>query len=147
MIWPIHIPRQQHLIYWKWCKHTPREGTGCYWQVIEHMEIWSFRWNKIGFLTSCSCVHTNIWMHHMENAKRIQKRLNRNNSKILLAVMNKSRKQLPSKTAAIRPLASCSSLLGKQGQTHKRPFYKDYFKWTWQFSLTSKDLYELCTDT
>ena len=37
----IHIPRQQYLIYWKWCQQTPCEGVGFYWQVVDHVEIWS----------------------------------------------------------------------------------------------------------
>ena len=49
----IQIPRQQYLIYLKWCQHTPvkkqatsNEGINLFWQVIDYMEIWTFLLNK-----------------------------------------------------------------------------------------------------
>ena len=36
-----NIPRQQYLIYWKWCQHTPCESVVCCWQVIDQLKIGS----------------------------------------------------------------------------------------------------------
>ena len=36
---PVHIAWQQYLIYWKWCQHISYEVSGCYWLVIDYMEI------------------------------------------------------------------------------------------------------------
>ena len=33
---------------------------------IDHMEIWSFGWNKTGFLPSCGCVSTTVWLYHRD---------------------------------------------------------------------------------
>ena len=35
-------------------------------KVIDHMEDWSIKSNKTGFLPSCRCPHTTIWMHHID---------------------------------------------------------------------------------
>ena len=66
---PVHIPRQQHLIDWKGCQHTLGEGVECCWLVIGHMEVWSIRYNKKGFIPNCCCVLTTIWMHQIDANK------------------------------------------------------------------------------
>ena len=33
---PVHIHRQQYLIYWKWCSHT--DSMECDWWVVYHMQ-------------------------------------------------------------------------------------------------------------
>ena len=46
------------------------------------------------FLPSSSCVHTTIWMHHIDaNKMNREKKLNKNYTKILCAILNKSKKQ------------------------------------------------------
>ena len=65
LVRPVQILCQQHLIYWKWCQHLLHEGIECYWQVSNHKEICSTQKNKMVFLTSCSRIHTTIWLHHM----------------------------------------------------------------------------------
>ena len=35
------ILQREHLIYWKWCQHTTSKDMDCYWQVIDHMEVYS----------------------------------------------------------------------------------------------------------
>ena len=57
---PVHIPQQQHLIYWRWCQHTHIEDSDYNSQVIDHTKIWSIWWNKTGFLPSCGCLNTTI---------------------------------------------------------------------------------------
>ena len=73
------------------------------------------------------------------------------------AILNKSWKQHPLKTAAVRPLTSnlinhpnkmikiCREPLEKQGQTHKRRSIS--YTSTCQCWLTSKDLNQLCVNT
>ena len=36
------------------------------YHAIGHMEIWFLWRNKTRFIPSCSCVHTTVWMHHMD---------------------------------------------------------------------------------
>ena len=86
--WWVHITRQQYLIYWKRWQHTPSEGMDGYWQVIDHMEIWSFWWNKMGFLPRCCCVGTTVWMHHEGTNKT-----HGNYTRKLRTVLNRSWKQ------------------------------------------------------
>ena len=47
------------------------EGVVCHWQVIDHMKIWTIRWNTAGFLLGYSCIQTTVWMHHI-NVNKIR---------------------------------------------------------------------------
>ena len=62
----VHVSRQQYLIYWKRYQHMHSEGVHSYWQVISCLQIWFLWWNKIGFLPSCGCINTTVWMHHLD---------------------------------------------------------------------------------
>ena len=77
--WPVHMPCQQQLIYWKWCQQTTCNREECYWLVIDQMEVWSVQKNKTEFLSSCSCVHATIWKHHMDVNKTHRKKLELHN--------------------------------------------------------------------
>ena len=77
---PVHIPRQWHLIYWKWCQYASREGVLFYWTLIDHMEVWSIRYIKTEFLPSCGCgrIHTTIWTITKQVDKKLDGNYKRN---------------------------------------------------------------------
>ena len=61
------------------------------WTAIDKLSIiWkSDLSNKIGFLLSCGCDDITIWMHHMDANKMYRE----NYTRLLRAILNKSRKQ------------------------------------------------------
>ena len=68
------------------------------WNAIDKLSIiWkSDLSNKMGFLPSCSCIHTIIWMHHMDTTKTNREKA-RWEQHMLCAVLNKLWKQHPIK--------------------------------------------------
>ena len=84
----IHLPPKQHLIYRKWPQ-----------QAIGHVEVRPIRKNKTLFFPSRGCVHTIIWMHHMDadQAFREKKKLNCTCIKMQRSIRNKFWKQNPTK--------------------------------------------------
>ena len=86
----------------------------------------------MGFLSSCSYVHTTIWMHHIDTNKMHREKatweLHKNDACHLEQILEVK----PHKTAAVSPLTShltnhrnktnktCRILLEKQEQTHKQ---------------------------
>ena len=91
-------------------------------------------------------------------AKRIEKKLGQNYTRMLHAVFNKYWKQHPikqqlychlpliSQTIQIKQMI-CWALLEKQGWTHQWHSLMDSCSWTCQCCPTSKNLHQLCTDT
>ena len=85
--------------------------------------------------------------------KRVEKKLNRNYTRLLRAILYKSWKQHPLETIAVQPLTShlknhpnqtnktCGTLLEKQGRTHKWRSSMDPFTWTCQSWPTNKNLF------
>ena len=53
--------------------------------------------NKVQFLPSSDCVDTAIWMHYMDATKRLEKKLDGNNTRIMGTILNKSWRQHPTK--------------------------------------------------
>ena len=102
---PVHTLRQQHLIYRK-CQRTPGEDVDCYWQVIEHMVDWSIRENKTWFLPSVSCIHTTIWMHHIDVNKMHRAKAKRELHKNTVCCLEQIPEVTPYKTADVRSLTS-----------------------------------------
>ena len=98
----------------------------CYQQVINHMEIRSLWWNKIGFLSICGCVNTSIWMHYLDANKTHGEKAKWNYTRMLCAVLNKSWKWHSTKQlyGHLLPISKVrwtrhGALLKKQGWTHK----------------------------
>ena len=52
--------------------------------IIDHVEIWSYRKNTMGICSSCSCVTTTVWLHHLE------KKLDQSNKRLVHAILKKS---------------------------------------------------------
>ena len=57
------------------------------------IEIWSIQWNNTGFLPSCICVGTTVWMYHLDSNEIHGEKAKWNFTRILRAVLNKSWKQ------------------------------------------------------
>ena len=80
---PIHIPRQQYFIYWK------------YWQAFDHMEICSLWFNKTGFLLSCKSDSTSERLYHLDSKEilgdRTMRKLHKNDTNHGNNVIQKSR--------------------------------------------------------
>ena len=106
----------------------------CFRWVIDHVVIWSIRWNKTGFFPSCGCVNTTVWMHHMDANK-----MHREKSRWEL--LSNARNYLEQilegtshKTTAVRPLTfhlknhqnkktnTCRTLLEMYGRSFVLPW-------------------------
>ena len=61
------------------------------------MEIRPDRLNETQFLPCSGRVDTAVWMHHLDAKKRLEKKLDGNNTRILWAILNKSWWQHPTK--------------------------------------------------
>ena len=101
----------------------------------------------------CSCIHTTIWMHHM-NANNAQRKKTRwDLLKNAACCFEKILGATPNKTAVVRPPAShftnyrintnktYGTLIGKQEWTYKRCSLVDSKIWTFNYS------YQFCIDT
>ena len=64
---PVHIPRQQYLIYWKWCQDTPSDGVDCNWHRSWESDLSGK--TKQDFFPSCGCVNSTVWMHYLDDKK------------------------------------------------------------------------------
>ena len=97
---PVHIPKQQYLIFWKWRLHTPSEKA---WTFIDWLSVmWKFdhfdkiKWNFfLDLAVSILLYGCTLWtlMKHLE------KKWDGNYPRILSTVLNKSWNQEPQKTA------------------------------------------------
>ena len=82
------------------------------WTVINRLSvIWKsdLTWsNKTHFIPSSGCVNTTIWMHHKDVMKKkcMKKKLDGYYTRMLQAILNKSWRQTPHKTAAVRQPSS-----------------------------------------
>ena len=88
---PVHILRQQYLIYWKWCQHTSSEGVEWYRQVIDHIKVWSMRSNIFFWAVAVSLLPygCTTWTPR----KYLEKKLDGNCTRMLRAILNNSWKQ------------------------------------------------------
>ena len=101
-----------------------------YRNVIDYIEVWSIWSNKTRFIPSSGCINATLWMHHMDTwtlTKRIERRLVKNCTIILRAILIKSWKQHPTKQQLYYHLPTISKTIqqdmrytGKQGQTHEK---------------------------
>ena len=78
------------------------EGLECYWQVIDHMEIWFIQWNKMWFLPSCVCV----WIHYMDTNKIHKEKARWELLKNTEYYLEQKLETTPHKMAAVRPPTS-----------------------------------------
>ena len=128
------------------------DSVKCYWQIINHMEIWPIWWNKAGVLPSCSYFHITIWVHHIDANKTHWEKANWELHKNATCYFEQILEAIPCKTEAVRsPISHLTNhpsktnkiygaLLEKQGWTHKWCSLIDSYIWTYQCSRTSKDL-------
>ena len=121
----------------------------CYWEVIDHMEIWSIWWNKMEFLLH---VHTTVWVHLMATNKTHRKKLDVNYTRILQAVLNKSWKQHTPKQQLYSHLSPISQTIQVRWTRHVRHcwrskdeltamFFMESYTWTCQCWPTINDLH------
>ena len=94
------------------------------------------------FLPSCGCVNTTAWMHHMYNNIIHGEKAGNDQQKNVTFCFEQFLEAIAHKTAAVRPLISnltnlqsktnkrCSTLLEKQGKTHKQRFPMNSKTWT-----------------
>ena len=122
---PLNLKRQASKIRKQ--DHIPWQQylINIYWQVIDYMEMYGYTtWT----LTKC-----------------IAKKLEGNNTRILYAVLNKSRKQQSIKSAAVRPLTSHLTnhpRKMKRCTVHcwkiKDELISDVLHWTWSVGWPAK---------
>ena len=108
------------------------------------------------FFSSCGCVHTTIWMHHMYTNKT-QKKLDRNYTRMLCAIFHKPWKQHPTKQQLYGHLLPISQTIQVRHAGHcwrnKDKLISDIISWTPVHGCTSVGqpartyLYQLCMDT
>ena len=67
------------------------------WQIIDHLEISSLWKNQTGFLPGFICVSTTVWLHHVCSNETLWEKAKWDHTRILRAILNKSRKQQPVK--------------------------------------------------
>ena len=76
----------------------PSEGVECYWQGIDHTEVWLVRWNKTEFLPSPVVSILPYGCTTWKLTKRLEKKKTWwDLHKILRVVLHKSWKQYPTK--------------------------------------------------
>ena len=91
----------------------------------------------MGFLPSCSCVHTTMWMHHIDTNKTLLEKALLELRNYTMCCLEQILDTTSNKIAAVCPSLSplinhpskmnmtCGALLEKQGQTHKRCSFMD----------------------
>ena len=119
------------------------------------MEFSSIRYNKTGFLPSCGCIHTTVWMHCRDTNKMHREKarweLHKNATSYLTQILEAA----PCETTSVQPLIShlanhpnkmnkaCGTLLEKKGWIHKWHFSMDSHTWRCLFWPKSKNLFTL----
>ena len=96
--WPVHISRQQYLIYWKWYQHSQRCG-----QLLIGFRSYgnlSLRKNETGFLPICGCFSTTVWIHHLDANEMHGQKLHKNATCCFEQILEAA----PRKTTPVRPL-------------------------------------------
>ena len=75
----------------------PNKGLDCYWNIIDHMEIWYHRSNKTKF--SPSCGNTTVWIYLLDSnekhGEKVVRELNENGTYCFEQVLE----AIPRKTA------------------------------------------------
>ena len=134
-------------MHWKWCHHTPSGALEGDWEVIDHIEIWSLRPNKPGFLPSYGWVNTVEWMHHMDANEMNGEKARGGLPKNATCCLEQTLEAALHKTVAVQPLTChltnhpsetnnpCKVLL-KQRRIYKRSSPMDFHQWAHQQSLT-----------
>ena len=101
------------------------------------------------FLPSWSCSSATIWLHHLDSNKQLKKKLDGNYTRILHAILNKSRKQHPTKQHMYSHLPPISQTIQVRWKRHtgnssrsKQKLISKFLQWTHhQCRLTCKDLH------
>ena len=122
------------------------------------MEVWSFRLNKIGFLPSCRCVNTTVWMHYKDIDKMHREEARWELRKNDTYYFEQIQEVIAHKTAAGRPFTShlknlsnkmnktCGTLLEKQEWTHKLLWTSTHGRTSFGWSARNY-LHQVCADT
>ena len=92
----------------------------------------------MGFLPSSGCVNTTVWMHHMvaDKTYRIEKKLDRNCTRMLQTILNKSCRQHPMKQlyGYLSPISKTIQVRQTRHAGHcwrsKDELISDIFQWT-----------------
>ena len=117
--------------------------------------IW---WNKTQLLPSSGCVNFTIWMHHMD-VNCIEKKLDRNCTRMLQAILNKTWKQHPTKQQLCVHLPSISKTIQIRWARYvehcwrsKDELLNDVLLWNplhgWaSVGCPTRTYLQLCTDT
>ena len=108
------------------------------------------------FLPSCNCVHTTIWMNHIDTKKTFSKKSRWELDKNFACCLEQVLGVVLHKTASVQPFAShninhpsktnktCRAQLEKQGRTHNS--LMDSCTCTCQYWVTNKGLHQLSKD-
>ena len=107
----------------------------------------------MGFFTSCDCVDTTLWMHHMNADKMHREKTSWELHNNATSYFEQILEATPHETTVVRPLTShlknhsskinkiCRALLEKQDWIHKWCFSMDPYTWTCQCWLTSTNIF------
>ena len=144
---PVHVPRKQHLIYWKWCWLSSRKDVECSPKVIVNMEIWSIEEIKRDtFYTvavSILLYGCTTWILTKQREKARWKQWKN--------LLNTFWKQRLHKIEDVLPFTSnftnnpCKmikiyrKLLEKKGWAHKWRSLMDSYSWTYKYWSISND--------
>ena len=108
----------------------------------------------MGFLPSCSCINTTVWMHHIDanktHGEKASGKLHKNAAccfeLILEATFHKTAVvRLPTSHITINPSKmnnTSETQLEKLGQTHERCCLIEFYAWTHHYQPTNKDLHK-----
>ena len=121
-----------------------------YSHLNDHIKIWSLWLNKTGILTSCSCVSTTVWKHHLYFNKTLGGGELYMNS---VCFFEQILEAVPYKTAVVQSLTShlsnhpnktnktCWALLEKLEQIYKHYSLMDSYTWTHECWSTRRILH------
>ena len=102
-----------------------------YWQVYNHMKIWSHRGNKVGILPSCSWVSTIVWLHHWSSNETLGVKASWELHKDATYCFKQILKAAPHKSATV-PLYLTNHLINmsKTCWKNKDELMSDVLQWT-----------------
>ena len=88
------------------------------WTDIDHMEVWSIRLNKTGFLPRCGCVNIIVWMHHIDTNKMHGEKARWELHKNAMCYSEHISEATPHKITAERPLAPYRKIIQVRWTRH-----------------------------
>ena len=77
-----------------------------YWEVNNHIEIWSLLENKMGIFLSSSSVCTIVWLHHLDFNELLGEIARQELHKDAVRYLEQILEAAPDKTATVRPFTS-----------------------------------------